>query len=397
MALTYGRALRERFNLAADATFLNHGSFGACPLEILAEQERLRSEMESGPDAFFRGGIFPTIERSRLREALAGLAPFVHAREDQLAFIENATAGTQAALKSIAFARGDRILLTDHGYKAVRLMVEARCAETGAEAVVVQIPIPTDAEAIVARIAEAASRPIKLAILDHITSPTALLFPLERIVPLLRSQGALIFIDGAHGVGQVPLDLEALGVDWYVSNLHKWLFAPKGTAFLYASDAVAAITRPNVVSHYIAMGFPRNFDYTGTRDNTGWLCTPAALRFFEALGPAGVREHAKRVLDAFTEALAPLGVEPIAPTSLCAAMRSFVLPQSRPVEDADVGALTGTLWERERIYGQSMAWNGRLLFRVSAAAYVDAADAPILARALDRHGWPARRARVNPP
>src|SRR5207244_4486351 len=233
-----------------------HGSFGACPKEVLAEQARIRLAMESQPDVFFRRDVMPREGETALRSAAGRLAAFVNAPPAQLAFVENATAGVQAALRSIELGVGDRILITNHTYNAMRLMVEARCAETGAAPLVVRIPIPTSADDIVDRFKRTLTPSIKAAVVDHITSPTALVMPLDRIVPELRAHGALVIVDGAHAVGQIPLDLAALRPDWYVSNAHKWLFAPKGTAFLYASRNAAPKTRPNVVSHFIAMGFP---------------------------------------------------------------------------------------------------------------------------------------------
>ena len=296
----------------------------------------------------------------------------------------------QAVLRSIAFVRGDRILITDHTYNAVRLMVEARCAETGAEPLVVSIPVPTDEDAVMERIVAAIALPVKLAVIDHITSPTALMLPLERIIPELRRRNVLVLVDGAHAVGQIPLDLSALQADWYASNCHKWLFAPKGSAFLYASDAVAPMTRPNVVSHYIAMGFPRAFDFTGTRDNSAWLSVPAAQRFHEDLGFSGARAYQTRLLQVCTEGLASIGAQPISPANLCAAMRSFVLPQKRPATTDDVSMLMRSYWDDRRIQLAAHAFQEKLLLRFSAHVYLDDADIERFVDALDRHGWPGR-------
>lgn len=393
-AARFGRAIRPLWELADGATFLNHGSWGACPKPVLAEQFRIRTAMEAQPDVFFRRDIMPGDGEGALRAAATRLAKLVNAAGDDIAFVENATAGTQAVLRSIDFRPGDRILVTSHTYNAVRLMVQARCAETGATPLVVEIPVPASAEAILARFEEALAAPVKLAIVDHITSPTALVFPLEEIVAALHRRGSLVLVDGAHAVGQVPLDLPALGADWYVSNAHKWLFAPKGTAFLYASKAVAASTRPNVVSHFIALGFPRSFDFTGTRDNSGWLAVPSALDFFESLGPEAIRAYQRRLLEQCSELLIALGAHAVGPSAMCAAMRSFVLPQSRPATMADADGLVDALWRKERIQVWSKEFGGRLVLRVSAQVYVDADDLRRFAEALDREGWPAR-ARVS--
>jgi len=390
MAVQFGRALRPLFELAPDAAFVNHGSFGACPKEVLAAQDRIRRAMEAEPDAFFRQQVMPEGGATALRAAISRLAAFAGTTEGRMAFIENATAGIQAVLRSIDFAPGDRILVTDHTYNAVRIMVEARCGETGAEPLVVPIAIPASADDMVGRLVAAASPSVKLAILDHITSASALVFPLDRIIPELRARGIRVLVDGAHAVGQIALDLPRLRPDWYVSNAHKWLYAPKGTAFLYASEEVAPTTRPNVVSHFHAMGFPRAFDYTGTRDNSGWLATPAAIDFFQRLDPPAARAYQSGLLRKASEMMASLGAQPVAPMDLCAAMRSFVLPQRRAAAAEDAPALMRATWERDRVQTHASVLGARLITRVSAQVYVDEEDLARLRDTLDRHGWPGR-------
>src|SRR6266851_3995806 len=201
----FGRSMRSLWELSDEGTFLNHGSFGACPKEVLAEQSRVRKAMESQPDVFFRRDIMPDAGATALRAAASQLGTFVNAAEGHIAFVENATAGMQAALRSVDFRAGDRILTTNHTYNAVRLMVEARCAETGATPLVVRIPIPASADDIVERFRKALTASVKAAIVDHITSPTALVMPLDRIIPQLRAHGALVIVDGAHAVGQIAL------------------------------------------------------------------------------------------------------------------------------------------------------------------------------------------------
>jgi len=385
-----GRALRPLFELAAEGTFLNHGSFGACPRGLLAEQARIRAEMEAQPDVFFRRSVMPDQGDTALRTAVSRLAAFVGARQEHVAFVENATLGVQSALASVDLAPGDRVLITDHTYNAVRLMVEARCAQAGATPLVVKLPLPADPDGIVAAFERALAPRVKLAIVDHITSPTALVLPLERIIPALRSCGALVLVDGAHAVGQLALDLDALQPDWYVSNAHKWLFAPRASAFLYASPAVAATTRPPVISHFVGMGFPRSFDWVGTRDYSAWLTVPAAIGFHEGFDAATVRDHHRRVLDAATAALLAVGAKPVGPIGLCAAMRSFVLPQRRPATREDALATARALWDEERIQAMAVALGDQLLLRVSSQVYVDAEDTVRLGEALGRRGWPGR-------
>jgi isopenicillin-N epimerase len=387
----FGRDIRGLWHLAPDATFLNHGSYGACPRPVLAEQERLRLEMESHPDRFFRKGIMPREEGTTpLREAIAPLARFVGAEANAIAFIENVTSGVQAVLRSVPLARGDEVLITDHTYNAVRLIVEARCAETGARPRLVTLGLCGSADEIVERFRAALTPQVRLAIVDHITSATALAHPVARIAAELRRFDAKVLVDGAHGVGQVPLDLASIDADWYVSNAHKWLFAPKGTAFLHAGPRVRTMTAPLVVSHFVEMGFPRSFDYVATRDYTGWLAIPEALRFFESLGPEEARAWHARLIDRATALMRALGAEPVGSEELACSMRSFVLPQSRPATTDDAMALATRLWQRDRIQSMAVAFGDKLLLRVSAQAYVDEHDLQQLADALERDGWPGR-------
>lgn len=387
--LPLGRAARALWNLREDGSFLNHGSYGAVPRVVQQEQARLRAEMEAHPDAFM-ARIEPMGTERAPRAVASAVAKLVGTRGERLALVENATTGVQAVLNSLPLGQGDAILVTDHQYNAVRLAVEARCRETGATPVVVRLPLPLSDDSIVERVLDAAGPQVKLAVLDHISSTTALRFPLERIAPELRRRGIPVFIDGAHAVGQIPLDLDALPVDWYVSNLHKWAYAPRGSAFLYAAPGAASLTRPVLVSHYIGMGFPHSFDYIGTRDYTGWLAAPRALAFLEELGIARLHAHQKRLVDVGSAALLGIGAQAAAPPSPGLAMRAFVLPQTRPATDADAAAVIRNLWEAARIQVRCARLSGALLLRFSAQAYVEADELVALATTLDRLGWPAR-------
>jgi isopenicillin-N epimerase len=346
--------------------------------------------MESQPDEFFTKEVVPRHEVTATRSAAAAIAAFVGVPADSVALVENATTGTQSVLQSIDFRPGDQILITSHQYNAVRLAVEQRCKETGAVPNLVQIPVRTNPADVRKRFRDAASKSVKLAIVDHITSPTALLFPLAEIIEDLHGFDIPVHVDGAHAVGQIPLNVAELKPDWYASNVHKWLYGPKGTAFFYASPRVAAMTRPVLTSHFTGMGFPRAFDYVGTRDNSGWLSIPAAIAFFNELGPEKFRRHNRALIERVSELLAPLGAEPIAPLEMAAAMRAFILPQRRAAEEADGQTLKEMLWDDERIQVNANSVMGSLLIRVCAQAYVDDADLVRLRDALERRGWPGR-------
>ncbi len=389
MDLELGRPVRRLWALLAEGTFLNHGSYGACPFAVLDAQTRIRQEMEMQPDVFFQRRVEPA-QDSALRRAAGEVAEFIGATANDVALVENATTGIQAVLRSMSFAPGDEILITDHQYNAVRLAVEQRCRETGAVPSVARIPVPTSPGDVLARILDAAGRRVKLAIVDHITSPTALVFPIESLVAGLHSRGIPVLGEGAHVLGHRPLDVRALGAEWYVSNAHKWLYAPKGTAILYASEKAKPITQPVVASHFVAMGFPRAFDYIGTRDYSSWLSLPAALAFFRDLGLQRVWDHTAELVKTGSELLMNLGARPVGPLEMCGAMRTFILPQRRPAAEQDPVQLRRDLWERDRIQIRTDALLGHLTVRFSAQAYVGQADLVKLAATLERSGWPGR-------
>lgn len=384
-----GRAARALWTLRENASFLNHGSYGACPLPVLSAQAALRQQLEAHPDAFM-ARIHPDGGHAAVRDVARALAWYVGASEPDLAMVENATHGVHAVLQSVPLARGDEVLSTDHQYGAVRLAIEVRCRDTGAAPRVVPLPLPIEADGIVERVLGAIGPRTRLVVLDHITSPTALRLPLERIVPELVRREIPVLVDGAHTLGQIDLDLAALDADWHVSNVHKWLYGPRGSAVLFASPRAAARTRPLIASHFVGLGFPRAFDYIGTRDYTAWLAAPAALEFRRSLEGAGIRAHVRSLVDAGSRALENAGARPVAPRDEAMWMRAFELPQARAATQADADEVMRGLWERERIQIRCAIVANRLLLRFCAQAYVEADELHALGRALARHGWPAR-------
>ncbi len=387
---TFGRQLRPLWHLDLDGTFLNHGSFGACPKDVLAEQARWRLLMERQPDEFFRKLVSPRVMVNELRVAADKLGRFVGTEGERIAFVVNATEAVNTVLRSVAFKPGDEILVLDCVYNAVRLAVEQVCKATGAKLVKVDLPIPLTANDVVERIIDAAGARTRLAIIDHIASPTAVLFPVAEITRGLKAKGVRVMADGAHALGQLALDLPAIGADWYTANAHKWLFAPKGAAFLYATEEVAGETAPLSVSHWHDLKFPRAFDYVGTRDVTAFLSVPAAIDFIERFGAAAVRQHLLELSRMGTEIARPLGAEPVAPDTMFAAMRAYILPQRRAADPDDALQLMKTMWEAHRVQIASSVYQGKLLMRLSPQIYVERADFERGVALIERHGWPGR-------
>jgi len=326
--------------------YLNHGSFGACPTAVLAEQAALRAEMEREPVDFLKEAL-----PARLDAAREELAKFLGADPADLAFVPNATSGVNAILRSLQFASSDEILVTSHTYAACRKTVDFVARRSGARVVIAALPFPCpDEESVVEAILRAASERTRVALIDHVTSPTALVLPLRRLVEALAARGIDTLVDGAHAPGMVPIDLRDLGAAYYTGNAHKWLCAPKGAAFLHVRRDRQAGIHPSVISHGYTAGFHAEFDWTGTLDPTPWLCIPAALRHIGGLLPGGwpqvMRTNHELALRARDVLLDRLGVRAPAPDGMFGSMAAIPLPSRADGAALDTVALHD--WLRAR-------------------------------------------------
>jgi len=383
----------QRWTLARDVHFLNHGSFGACPSAVLEHQQELRAQLEREPVQFLMRRFEPLLDESR-----AALAAFIGADPAGLVFVPNASSGVATALAAIDdLTPGDAMLVTDHGYNACRNALDRRAARSGTSVTVAHIPFPTpSADVIVDAILGAVTPRTRWALLDHVTSPTALVLPIARLVRELRARGVETIVDGAHAPGMVPLDLETIGAAYYTGNCHKWLCAPKGAAFLVSREDLRARTLPLVTSH--GANSPRadrsryqlEHDWCGTTDPSAIFSIPTAIRTLAAMLPGGwpavmAHNHAL-ALDGRARVAAALGLDtPLTPPELLGSMATLPLPQSdSPALGLAIDPLQLALYDRHRIEVPIIPWPAlhQRFVRVSAQLYNDATDYEALGSAL---------------
>lgn len=385
--------LRAHWTLDPEIVFLNHGSFGACPRPVLAVQQELRAEIEREPVRFLAREL-----EGRVDAARAELAPFLGAAPEDVVPVPNATTGVSAVLRSLPFQPGDELLVTDQAYNACRNTCDFVAKRSGAHVVVAAVPFPLSSpEVVLEAVFAAVTERTRLAMLDHVTSPTGLVFPIAELVAGLRERGVETLVDGAHAPGMLPLELARLDAAYYTGNLHKWVCAPKGAAFLYVRRELQAGLRPPVLSH--GANAPRTdrsrfrleFDYMGTDDPSAFLCVPACLQFLGGLFPGGFPELYRRnralALAGRTLLCRALELAPPAPETMIGSLASVPLPHGRAERPAAYFAydpLQKALFERHRIEVPIFTWPAppRRLVRISAQAYNEPAEYEALVAAL---------------
>lgn len=384
---------RDRWILDPDVIFLNHGSFGATPKAVLEEQARIRQTMEREPLIFFDHLYLDELDKAR-----QSLAAFIGARTKDLAFIVNATTGVNTVLRCLRLAPGDELLVTDHEYNACRNAIDVVAEDTGARVVVAPIPFPLGGEdEVVSSVLERMSSRTRLVMIDHITSQTGLILPIQRLVGEAQARGVDVLVDGAHAPGMVDLDLDSLGAAYYTGNLHKWTCAPKGAAFLHVRKDRRDGVRPLVISHGANASsdqrsrFHLEHDWTGTRDPSAWLSVPTAIREMESLVEGGWSEVRRRnrtlALEGRRILCEALGLEAPCPDSMIGSLASIPIPdgESGSVNDLfPFDRLQESLLSEYRIEVPVISWPRapRRLVRISAQLYNERSDYAALADAL---------------
>jgi isopenicillin-N epimerase len=384
--------LGAHWMLDPDIVYLNHGSFGATPRVVFEKQTALRQALEREPVRFFMRDYGRLVD-----EARGALADLVCADPDGLAFVPNATFAVNSVVRSFDFEPGDEILVTDHGYNACRNAAEYVAQKSQARVVVAQLPfVGASEESLHAAIMSSVTEKTRLALLDLVTSPTALILPLARLVRDLEERGVATLIDGAHGVGMLDLNIDALSPAFFTSNCHKWLCAPKGSAFMWVRGDWRKKVRPAVISHGAnapdgaRSRYHLEFDWIGTVDPTPWLSVPAAIDFMKQVLPGGMAEVQRRnhalVLQGRQILMEALGVPSPCPDSLVGSMAALALPDGKTIRATsplEPDPLQNALFD-QGIEVPIIPWPARphRLVRISAQLYNQPEDYRRLAEAL---------------
>ena len=374
--------VRELWSLDRSVVHLNHGSFGAVPILVQEEQERLRRKVESNP----MGSLARSLA-GELDEARAAAARFLDAELQGFVFVPNVTTAVGTVLANVPNLAGGEVLVTDQTYGAVKFAAEKTCRARRAKLVVAPVPLPASGpgelqDAVLSRV----SKQTRLAILDHIASPTGLVFPVSDLVARLHESDTMVLVDGAHAPGMVDLHLDRLDADFWTGNFHKWCCAPRGSAGLWVREDHRTTISPLITSWYVNDGYPSSFRWTGTNDYTPFLATPAALKFMGGLSWDRVRVHNRRLarlgrgmMEAAFETILPVDLKHDA---LFEAMTLVRLPEGLVTTDDEARLLQRQIAEQLSIEALPLAWNNHGYLRLSAQVYNSPADFERLSKGL---------------
>ena len=369
----------DLFHLDPGVAFLNHGSFGATPRAVLAEAQRWQVEMERQPVAFLQRRFLELMEGAR-----RPLAAAVNADPRDLVLFPNATVALNLVARSLDLHPGDEVLASEHEYGAMDRMWRRLCPAAGAS--YRTAPAPLTNHAAFAEVLWSAVTPRTRALfISHVTSPTALILPVAELCRRARERGIITIVDGAHAPGQIPVDLAAIGADFYAANAHKWLCAPKGAAFLHARPEAQRRLDPLAISWGDAgfavtgSAFLDELQWTGTRDLSAWLAIPAALRFWEENGGEKVRARCRELARESRRELSHItDVEPLCPDSPEWFAQMFAVP----LPPCDGPRLQAELLARHQVEVPVTRWHDGALLRVSVQGYNGPRDLARLAAAL---------------
>ena len=389
--MTFGKSMLSEWSFEPGTTYLNHGTVGVTPRRILAVQQEIRDQIERHPSRFLLREVTatgfgrPLLDRPRLRAAADEVAAFLGARGDDLVFVDNATTGAYSVVRSFQLESGDEVLVTDLSYGGVVHALSFAARERGAVVRTVQMPHPFRADRLADAFEQAVGPRTRLALVDHICSESAIVFPLRETAARLRARGVAVLADGAHAPGSIPVDIASLGVDWYTANLHKWGWVPRNSGILWAAPDRQAGLHPTVISWELDHGFTAEFDWLGTRDPSAHLSAPAAIALRRMWGVDAIQGYnhdlawtgARRLAEHWQTAFD-------VPESLVGTMATVPLHEAAGSTPAEALAMRDALLFEDQIEVQMHAYRGRVWARISAQVYNDMEDIDRLAAAVAR-------------
>jgi len=367
-----GHAMLPYFMLADGFINFNHGSFGSTPRSVIEKQQEYVRMMEAYPDMWFRQQYRAIIEQVR-----AQMSAYVNADEAELVLVENASSGVNSVLRALNLQQGDTVITLSTAYSMVTNTLTYLTQREGINVIQVPITFPTSADAIIQAVKDSIpnNHNIKLAVFDHISSAPSVLIPIQQLVEVAHSANIPVLIDGAHALGSITIDIKAIGADYYVANAHKWLYSPKGTAFLWVSRSLQSVITPTVISsenRYGITPFSDKYEYTGTRDYTAFCSISAAFEFRNWIGEERIKAYIHDLIVAAGNELATLWeTEVLTDDSLVGPMVNVRLPTYNA---SLANNLTNDLFEQYKMYIVVIPLKGGFWTRLSGQVYLELND-----------------------
>jgi isopenicillin-N epimerase len=373
-APAFGSEMSKWFHFKEGVHFLNHGSYGALPRPVKEVHSQWLAHVEENPCQWFNVELFPLVAHST-----RALAKFVGAKPQELAFARNSTTAINAILRSFPFQSGDALLCMNFTYNAIKKTMQYLLPKQKVDVIEIHIDSKPTGQQVIDKIKEALEndkeKKIRLVLLDHIISPLGMVLPMKELVDLVHAHGARVLVDGAHVVGQIPLNLKELNADYLVSNCHKWLYAPRGCAMIWVKEEFLDEVRPVVISHGYDQGFHAEFIWQATDDYTPFVSLLSALKFVELCGPEKIQKYNKDLVSWAAEMLAKeWNTAVVVPPEDYAALALIRMP--KPTNHAEDGegadAISQLLWKDFKVEAMIFPLPELgLVVRISGQIYLD--------------------------
>jgi len=379
---SFGSEILSEWFFDKELTFLNHAAYGAVPRQVFAAQERWRQKLERQPVEFM-----DDVLASELKKVGDQLSRHIGASAGQLAFACNTSEAITGIARSLKWAPGDEVIVTDQIHSGVFNIFSHLCGRAGANLKTAVLPWPVSSVSqVIDAVKPYLNERVRLAVFDHVSSKRSVVMPVKTLVNMCHAQGIAVLVDGAQAPGMLDLRTSEIGADWYIGNCHKWLLAPRGSAFLVTLPDKQMVTHPAVISTTLGQGFWSEFAWTGTRDPSSWLSVSAALEFWRGLGVKEGRRYMCSLADwAGDQLVSDWGTERGAGSNLTGAMITVRAPQNKPLKSRDANILHGWLLREHNIEIPVFSFDDALWLRISVHLYNNEADIMELSRALRQY------------